>query len=984
VKNIETRKILAISIVIAFTLSLFAAMPALAQEEEEGEIVEEIYMEVETEEHGGVAETIEGEIDVFMHATPARLVEDLDPDRDHLGVIESAGSYNNLLFNPARTNKYTAEVDGEVLFNPFAIREVRYAMNWTVDRELIVDEIYDGFAEPRYLPVSLGYPGWDEYFEPIIEEHGISPEGNIEKAREMVTDALEETQEDPELVGELDKLEDDDSPVGYWWAYRGPEEEEFEPIVLDIIQRVDDERDEIGTLVAGWIEELGLKTEEHPMEREAASALTLFNDPLQTLDEWNIYTGGWMSAAAAYYDETGTYQMYTDLLPFMPGHLIGADWTYDTPEISEVARPLQTGALEDEEEYFDTWAQTADMGLEDSIRVFKTTSFDFYPYDDERVTNYVTDVIVGWSDWFTPRTMKTTDGTLNMAQYTPAAELFMDVWNRIAGEDDVYTVEMTRMLRDETTIFNPTTGRVIPMRTDWRDVTREVEFEEGEPIMELEVPEDAVDYDVEEREWAEVGEDVEAATSVTYEYKFSRWHDGSMMDDHDLAAWYAYAKEWATEEGERFNSVFAGEWAPVFDSIKGVEWHGDGEVTIYGDYLFPPEGEIANYYAGVINPHHPWHVDEAWSTLVEVGDSPVHGDEYAWEVVEGTRQVNYIVEEQGEDVEAVLEEKSEEGEIPPYLREANNAPFTVTEETLEERAQNANSFFEEYAHYYISQGPFVLTDYDIDDQTMDIERFTNLVEDANYPFEGDYWYEREELELVFLSFGTIDAPATAAIGEELNISVPVEEDMEFPQQLTQPAERGQYTIDLVREGEVVYTVEEAVLEAGQVTGTIPAEDTAELEPGGYEIVISGEIEGEPLGTAETSTSIILEEIAPIGLSNLSIDPTVVEAGEEYTVYVDVINNLEVEEEYDFELMIDGASVDSASGILAAGDTTTLEFSVTAPDEAGEFDVQVGDLTTSVTVEEPEPELGIGLIAGIVVVVIVLLIVGVFYYKKQSE
>ncbi|MGI0002165.1 MAG: ABC transporter substrate-binding protein, partial [Nitrososphaeraceae archaeon] len=79
-----------------------------------------------------------GKIAVYYFAIPLEVVSEM-MDNPNVQIYDrTAGSFG-LLFNPAPYN------DSSVL-NPFQIREVRYAMNFLVDRDFVVDEILKGYG----------------------------------------------------------------------------------------------------------------------------------------------------------------------------------------------------------------------------------------------------------------------------------------------------------------------------------------------------------------------------------------------------------------------------------------------------------------------------------------------------------------------------------------------------------------------------------------------------------------------------------------------------------------------------------------------------------------------------------------------------------------------------------------------------------------------------------------------------------------------
>ncbi|MFP4005374.1 MAG: ABC transporter substrate-binding protein [Candidatus Hadarchaeia archaeon] len=981
----KSLKFSVVSMALALAFLLSVMVPLVTAQEEDEEFVDEIQVEVRSRKEAGLGDTATGQLDAFMTGVSGDRWEGLREDwQDVLGRMDSYGSYTNLLFNPAATEKYTVEKDGEYYFNPYSIQQVRYAMNWLVDREEIVQEIYNGHAEPRYLSVESSHPGWDERFASIVEESDISAAGDLDRARDMVTEAMEEAMNDSELVGDLDKIESDDSPVGYWWAYRGPNEDEFEPIEINIIERLD-EREEIGGLFASALEEVGLQPNERPLDRGPATDQTLYADPAEVIDQWNVYTSGWTASGAYYYNEWSAYQMYADFYGYMPGGQAGPDaWKYGTPEINEVTQPLSTGELENEEEYWQRFREGVRLGLEDGVRVFLATTIEYWPYNNERLLSHVEDIKTGWSNVFTPRTAKTPDGELKTAQYSDAGELFMDDWNRIAGETDTYSMRMLEMIRDYAVIGNPTTGRYMPMRAEWSDINRDVDFGEDGTEPQIEIPDNAVFYDTQEKEWKNVSEDTMASSSVTYDYKFSKWHDGHMMDDQDLVAWWAFAKEWAYQDGEddsQYQSTWSGQVQPTFEKVKGVEWHGDGEVTIYGDYTFPVDSQIASFYGGLLDVFVPWQVNYAADRLIVSDEaSPVQEQHYSWEGAEGTAGVHYLSEEQGQDYQAVLEDISAEGEIPPYLQEQNNSPFPMDESGLSEEIESINSFYDEYGHYYDSNGTFAITDYNPGDMVMTLERFTNLVEDAQYPFAEDHW--TTVLRRSRLSLGSLDIPSNVDIGDAINIQITAEEIQEFPEQTSNPAESGSVTLEITTDGESVYNTEAELIEPGLFEFSVPVEETEQWEAGSYEFTVRGALSEQTLDEEEISKTVVLENPEDFSLSNLSLSARTVEVGETVDISVDVTNNGAQAGDYDVELLVDGDSEDIETVSLGAEETQTVEFS-TSRDEAGSYTVEIGDLSTSFDVEESEEGFNTTLIVVAVVIVIIVVAIAAYFKSKRS-
>ncbi len=866
-KKLKNKRFFGSALAIAFILTSFVLVAssqiALAQDNEEGQFVDEIRVEVRTSQTTGLGDTGSGALDAFLYNVPGNKFEGLSEEmRQNIGRMKSLGSYTNLYFNPVHTENYTVNLDNEYIFNPYSIQKVRYAMNWLVSRETIVQQVYGGYAEPRYLGISSSHAAWDEKFAPIIENAGITSTADLEKARNMVVAAMETAMNDSALKGELKKMDSDDSPVGYWWAYKGPNEDQFSPIEIDIVERLD-ERKQIGSYFASRIKKVGFKPNEHAWGRTKALSASLLGDPKTNIKDWNVYTGGWGASGAYYYNEWSAYQMYASFYGYMPGGLVGPTaWKYKTPEINDVTKPLLSGALQNKSEYWRRFRKGLRLGLEDSVRVFLTTSYSYYPYNKNNVTSHIQDIKTGWSDVFTPRTIKSTDDALVTAQFSDTGSLFMSNWNRIGGSTDVYSVKILRMMRDYAVIGNPTTGKYMPMRGEWSNVRRNVDFEGGNMNPKISVPDDALVYNTGTEEWKQVSDNTKAASAVTYDYQFSKWQDGHMMDDQDLLAWWAFAKEWSYQDGEndkKYNSTWSGQLKSTYNKIEGVVWHGDGEVTIYGDYTFPVESKIAGFYAGgVLEPFKPWQINYAVGELVSSDEpSPVQGQSYTWEKSEGSAWVHFLSKSQGKDYKAVLKEISNQGQIPPYLKEQNNSPFPISEEQLTQEIQSINSFYDTYGHYYDSNGPFVLTLSDPQNLVMELKRVTQVLEDPNYPYDKDYWSKR--LKRIKLTLGSLNVPTTVNKGDSIDVKISANITQTYPKETSSPADRGKVTLELRKNKETVYSTEASLEEAGEFTATIPSSLTENLDTGSYTVMVKGSLADQPLGADTSSKSIILQE-----------------------------------------------------------------------------------------------------------------------------
>ena len=100
--------------------------PAFA---DKGTFVDEIRFIQYLDENTALEEVRNGYLDMYYYRVSSDRLKDSD-SKDGLRVYESTGGYYSILLNPT----------DEGPFNPFSIREIRYSINFLVDRDLIVSE----------------------------------------------------------------------------------------------------------------------------------------------------------------------------------------------------------------------------------------------------------------------------------------------------------------------------------------------------------------------------------------------------------------------------------------------------------------------------------------------------------------------------------------------------------------------------------------------------------------------------------------------------------------------------------------------------------------------------------------------------------------------------------------------------------------------------------------------------------------------------
>ncbi len=104
---------------------------------------------------------------------------------------------------------------------------------------------------------------------------------------------------------------------------------------------------------------------------------------------------------------------------------------------------------------------------------------------------------------------------------------------------------------------DPYTGEVIPVRTPWTDIQTKG------PHGKVAVSPDAIIWDPVNQRWKKVSENnnnnnnnaTSSISKVTYDLKYSKWHNGIMMDKNDLLYSAYFGHEWGTNTGQSDKTV---------------------------------------------------------------------------------------------------------------------------------------------------------------------------------------------------------------------------------------------------------------------------------------------------------------------------------------------------------------------------------------------------------------------------------------------
>ena len=830
--NLKLIGILSLLLIILPTFAVFAQ----AQQEIKGPPLDKIIYTVRTTIDRGVLDVADGKIDAFLWTVSPRDLKQIPVDLAKLKLIPSSSSLNALLFNPysdedeaGKWGVATDIDDNTKHFNPFAVREVRFAMNWLINRRYIIDNIMAGGANPMYCPIGPSHPAYPQ-IESALKELGLTDTGDEAKAIQMITNALQNASQHLEALGyKLYKADDG------FWHFQAPGQDD-EPVTITFLIRIEDERRDIGHYVADQLEKAGIKVNRMEIERGQVFALVYGKDA-RTLD-WHIYTEGWISTAESPWIEGDLAWYYSQWGGPLPGW---GTWEYTPdhakaigdniqPKIEELTLDLYQGKYKGDQ-YWEVAREIIKLGIEESIRVFLTENLAYFPVNP-RVHDIAAGRSTGLATIWPFRTAWTDDGVLLVAQYSSRGALFMSAWNPVGGINDIYASNIWRYVRDYGGYWHPSTGIYIPIRVTWK-----VQVEN------MTVPGDALIYNHSAHKWQTLDEagvtDRNATVKVILNYKFSNWHDGRPMTLFDILESIAWNWEWSYQDGADdiwYHDEVASTGQPYFSTIKGIEIINSTAIAFYGNYTHPiSESETASYY--IWWPTFPLEVMAAMEYCV-LYKGPVSGETYGWFEGDAGRWIDALDPDHLTDITAALEQKVETGEyMPPYLAAtydlAKKYPV-IGSVDLADAAKKALNFYKEYGHLVISNGPFYIAKYNPTELYLELKAFR----DPTYPFTPDYW--RNKLILSTLFIQEVSLPTQILAGQSIPVTVKVGENVQFPEteKGTRPAEFAYVDVALIApDGTVVGVWSANKTDIGVWQATIPGSATKNLASGTYTIEI---------------------------------------------------------------------------------------------------------------------------------------------------
>ena len=662
------------------------------------------------DENTALEEVRNGNLDIYYYTiSPDRL--ESNQNREGLQVFDSAGGSYSILVNPAESEK----------FNPFSSKDIRFALNYLVDRKLIVNELMGGYGSAI---ISYYSPSDPEYLTVIEQLEMYNFRYNPSLANEIISKVLDEK-------GAI-KIN------GKWQINESP-------IEITIFIRSDDPvRKSIGEILSVELEKTGFTVKKEFGDLNKAFVVVYGSNPSDV--KWNLYTEGWGRSAFVRYDSVGLGQMYSPWFSNMPGFNDPSYWNYENEKLDLMSQKIYTGDFETSEQRTELIQNTVMEGINESVRIFLASKIDQY-VANEKISGIVNDFGAGVPSRFTPINAKSDNDELVIG----VRQIYQGAWNPIMGLTDSYSRHIWDIISDPATFKHPFTGETFPVRATWK-------VENQGPNTKINIPQESILWDPILQKWKNVESDSQSISKVTFDFKFSKWHNGEKMDMNDILHSLYFTIEWGTQTDENdktFDTEFTPRAEQSIQSIRGINMVDEDTIEVYVDYWHFDEGEIAEW--AVLWSTVPWEITAAMEKAVTDGKGSFSR---SGATSKNVNWLSLIVPNDANTIKEYLEKFKETDYIPQSLIENNE-----NLEYYQSRYDSSINWIQTNNHAVISNGPFYLDSYSPESRTIKVTAF----DDDSYPFKKGEWSKFEKAE--FPAIEKIDIKKVIQKGAEINIMI---------------------------------------------------------------------------------------------------------------------------------------------------------------------------------------------------------------------
>jgi peptide/nickel transport system substrate-binding protein len=655
-----------------------------------------------------------GNLDTYFFRIPLETVASISKDPNVKIYEKNAGSFGFLL-NPAPSKNPN-------ILNPFQFKEIRFAVNYLINREFVVDEILNGYGSVQIDPFGISSPEYEALI-PVIESYNFKYNPSLAKG-----------------IIEKSLISHGATKLDGKWTYNGS------PISIKLMIRSDDlPRKSMGEMLANELEKIGFTVQRDYGDLNKANLVVYGKDPQEL--SWQVYTEGFGGTSQfVRYNPSTAAQMYSPYFGSMPGRGNPSFWNYQNSTLDKITQSIEFSNFTSEEERNELLRQALTLGIQESVRLFVAQNIDPYAASSS-IKGLINDFGAGIStskSLINARSIKNTS-SINVG----VKEVYQGAWNNVGGCNDIYCTNILSLVSDSPTSRNPYTGEVIPLRNEWTNITT------MGPEKRLAVDNDAVTWNPSDQKWEDVGKNT-SKSKVTLHLVFSNWQNGQAMNKADLIYQLYFPYEWSSKinsTDQTYDPEYAQPAQVALKYLRGTKFLNNSTLVSFVDYWHFDKKEIAEFAS--VWATSPWEVNAAIERLVKNG---VFAYSRTEATVKNIEWLSLIIPSHAQAIKQELEKMKAEGFVPAPLK-----GMVSVDEALK-RYDASIKWITEHNHAIIGNGPYEIKNYNPAGRVISLAAFR----DSSYPFPKGYWSIYESPKLA--KFEKVQYPKIVTRGLPLKIS----------------------------------------------------------------------------------------------------------------------------------------------------------------------------------------------------------------------
>jgi len=304
-----------------------------------------------------------------------------------------------------------------------------------------------------------------------------------------------------------------------------------------------------------------------------------------------------------------------------------------------------------------------------------------------------------------------------------------------------------------------------------------------------------------------------------------KWHDGSPITLADFLHNWIISLDMGKEGSPIFDQSYAANTAAILANFKGFRILSETPLVVeaYSDfYEIDAELDITTLWPSFSYGEAPWHM-MAMGSLGDMEGIVAFSADKAESESTDTQTVEWLSFIGGPSLD-VLNDMADKGIEEQFIPYANVLADYITAEEAVARYENAKAFYEQYGHFNIGTGPYIL------EEVFLTEKVATLVYNPEFPDPTDKWYGRYGAPKV--AEVAVEGPGSVIVGEEAVFDVFVTFEGE-----AYPADEIKNVTGLLYDGtgQIVQVIDAELVEDGHYTVTVPADLTSSMASGASQL-----------------------------------------------------------------------------------------------------------------------------------------------------